>query len=90
VHHLYLGEYAAAYPQAKLLGAPGLPVRDRAAARRSLETILAWDFDRVVVTHGRALETGGREALRRAFAWLPVGRPAGDESKKSKGPSPPG
>jgi hypothetical protein len=45
-------------------------IRDRAAARASLERILAWDFDRVVVGHGDVLERGGREALRRGYAWL--------------------
>jgi hypothetical protein len=45
-------------------------VRDRAALRASLDRVLAWDFDRVSVTHGEVLETGGREALRRAWAWL--------------------
>jgi hypothetical protein len=44
--------------------------RDRDALRASLERILAWDFDRVVVTHGDVLESGGREALRAGFAWL--------------------
>jgi len=47
-----------------------LLVRDRAAARASLDRILAWDFDRVVVTHGEVLEHGGREALRAGYAWL--------------------
>lgn len=45
-------------------------VRDRVAARRSLERILAWDFDRVIVAHGEVLERGGREALRTGYAWL--------------------
>jgi hypothetical protein len=45
-------------------------IRDRPAARRSLERILAWDFDRIVVAHGDVLESGGREALRRGYAWL--------------------
>ena len=45
-------------------------IRDRDAARRSLERILAWDFDRVVVAHGEILERGGREALRAGYAWL--------------------
>ena len=45
-------------------------IRDRPAARQSLETILAWDFDRVVLAHGRVLESGGREALRRGYTWL--------------------
>ena len=45
-------------------------VRDRAAARASLERILQWDFDRIVVCHGAVLESGGKEALQRAYAWL--------------------
>jgi hypothetical protein len=168
VHHLYLGDYARAYPEARLCAAPGLPekrrdlafhhvfdgswtppwqdelpglpfegaprlnervflhrasrtllltdlafnleagapdrarvfhwlvgargrfgphrlvrsmIRDRAAARRSLERILAWDFDRVVVTHGSVLATGGRERLREAFAFLGPGAPAGLSSR---------
>jgi hypothetical protein len=47
-----------------------LLIRDRVAARASLERILAWDFDRVVVAHGEVLESGGREDLRRGYAWL--------------------
>jgi hypothetical protein len=45
-------------------------IRDRRAARESLERILGWDFDRVVVAHGDVLESGGREALRQGYAWL--------------------
>ncbi len=45
-------------------------VRDRAALRRSIDRLLAWDFDRVLLTHGEVLESGGREALRAAYAWL--------------------
>lgn len=47
-----------------------LLIRDRRAARISLERILAWDFDRVVVAHGDVLESGGREALRHGYSWL--------------------
>lgn len=47
-----------------------LGIRDRAAAARSLEHVLGWDFDRVIVSHGEVLETGGRSALRDAFAFL--------------------
>jgi hypothetical protein len=45
-------------------------VRDRPALRASVERILQWDFDRVVVTHGDVLEHGGKDALRAGFAWL--------------------
>jgi len=45
-------------------------IRDRAAARASVETLLGWDFDRIVVAHGEVLETGGHEAFAKAFAYL--------------------
>jgi hypothetical protein len=45
-------------------------IRDRAAARRSIERILAWDFDRIAIGHGEMVESGGREALRDAYGWL--------------------
>lgn len=47
-----------------------LAVRDRDAARRSLQRILSWDFDRIIVGHGAIVETGGRAALQQAFEWL--------------------
>jgi len=47
-----------------------LLIRDRHAARQSLERILAWDFDRVVIAHGEVLESGGPGALRAGYAWL--------------------
>jgi hypothetical protein len=50
-----------------------LLIRDRDAARQSLERILAWDFDRVVVAHGEVLASGGREALRTGYSWLLAG-----------------
>src|SRR5690606_28854100 len=44
---------------------------DRAAAGRSLARVLGWDFDRLVLAHGRLVEAGARPLLRRAFAFLP-------------------
>ena len=38
--------------------------------RASVDRILGWHFDRVVVTHGDVIESGGRERLRAAFEWL--------------------
>ena len=45
-------------------------MRNRTAVRASLDFLLEWDFDRIVVGHGRNLETGGKDALRKAFAFL--------------------
>jgi hypothetical protein len=52
---------------------PGMPrpvkasVTDEAAFKDSLEAILSWDFDRVIVGHGDVIETGGKEKLRAAL-----------------------
>ena len=45
-------------------------MKDRAAVRASIYTLLAWDFDRIIVGHGHNIETGGKDALRAAFAFL--------------------
>jgi hypothetical protein len=45
---------------------------DRAAARRSLDEVLALSFDGLIVGHGTPLATGGREAVAAAYTWLPA------------------
>jgi len=45
-------------------------VTDRGALRASIETLLEHPFHRVIVSHGRTLHEGGREAIREAFDWL--------------------
>lgn len=45
-------------------------IQDRKALRASWDAVLDWDFDRVVMAHGEVLETGGRQALTLAWAWL--------------------
>lgn len=47
-----------------------LGIRDRKAARRSVERILEWDFNRVLPGHGEIVETGGKDKFKRDFAWL--------------------
>ena len=36
---------------------------DADATQASLEKVRAWDFDRVVLAHGRRIESGGRQVL---------------------------
>ena len=45
-------------------------IKDRAAARRSIDQVLEWNFDRLVPGHGSVIETGAREALREAWSFL--------------------
>jgi hypothetical protein len=47
-----------------------LLMRDRVAVRASLDRILDWDFDRIIVGHGRNVETGGKRVFREAYGFL--------------------
>lgn len=44
-----------------------LTMRDRGAFQRSVDEMLAWEFDRVIVAHGEHLETAGKAKLRAAL-----------------------
>lgn len=48
---------------------------DRRVARQSLERLLSWDFERIVMRRGPIVPTAGKEALRRAFRWLEHAEP---------------
>jgi len=55
---------------------PGMPLpfrlgfRDKAAARASVERILSWDFDRILLCHGPIVESGGKAVFREAYSFL--------------------
>ena len=43
---------------------------NRKAARRSLEKLLSWDFDKVIIAHGPCIENDAKQFVQRAFRWL--------------------
>jgi uncharacterized protein DUF4336 len=45
-------------------------VTDRRRMRTTIERILAWDFDQIIVGHGAIVEDNGKEVFRKAFQWL--------------------
>jgi hypothetical protein len=45
-------------------------VKDRAALRSSLDRMQQWDFDRIIVTHGEVLETGGKSVMQTQYTWV--------------------
>jgi hypothetical protein len=45
-------------------------IRDRAAARHSLERMFAWDFDRLIMSHGDIVERDAKRQLGEALARL--------------------
>lgn len=68
-----LGVRLLSYVQVGAQHAPGVPrperlmVRDPAAFKRSLDTMMEWDFDRVIVGHGEPIEIAGKQKLEHAF-----------------------
>lgn len=44
--------------------------RDRTTARRAIERILDWDFDRAVIAHGDLLDRLPHRAIREAWQWV--------------------
>lgn len=42
----------------------------RDLARQSLEKLLSWDFDKLIIAHGRCVETNAKAFVERAFQWL--------------------
>jgi hypothetical protein len=43
---------------------------NRDLARRSLEKLLSWDFDRLVIAHSPCAEKDAKAFVRRAFEWV--------------------
>ena len=44
--------------------------KDHGAARTSLAKVAAWDFDRIVLSHGPVIRESAKEIFKSAFAWL--------------------
>lgn len=45
-------------------------IKDRAALRSSLDIILKWGFERIIVAHGQVVEDSGQHLMREAYRWL--------------------
>ena len=45
-------------------------IENKAQARRSLEKLLEWQPEKIVLAHGRWYPSGGTAELKRAFRWL--------------------
>jgi hypothetical protein len=42
----------------------------RNLARQSLQKLLSWDFDRLIIAHGPCIEKDAKAFVERAFRWL--------------------
>jgi len=46
-----------------------MSAKDRVGFGRSVEQILAWDWDRIIPCHGDVIETGGKGVLEKVMRW---------------------
>lgn len=72
-HPSHLTRLAAALLGNRRPGATWLEhvmIRNREAARGQIDRMLAWDIERIVLSHGEMIASDGREVLRRAYDWL--------------------
>ena len=47
-----------------------LTFTQRRLARRSLDHLLSWDFDKLIIAHGPCIEHDAKPFVERAFHWL--------------------
>ena len=47
-----------------------LTMRNRTLAQQTVQRILEWDFDRIILSHGEVVESGGKVLFENAFAKL--------------------
>jgi Domain of unknown function (DUF4336) len=47
-----------------------LSFTNRALARQSLNKLLSWDFDKLIIAHGPCFEKEAKSFVERAFQWL--------------------
>ena len=47
-----------------------LTITNRRMARQSLEKLLSWDFDKVIIAHGPCIEKNARAVIEHDFKWL--------------------
>jgi hypothetical protein len=38
--------------------------------RHSLDKLLSWDFDKLIIAHGPCIESGAKQYIKKAFRWL--------------------
>jgi Domain of unknown function (DUF4336) len=59
-----------AFPQGGVPIDIRLSFTQRRLARRSLEQLLSWDFDKLIIAHGACIEHDAKRFVEQAFHWL--------------------
>ena len=58
------------YQQLKPSWLEKIAVKDKQKTKQSIEQILSWDFERVIMGHGKIVETNAKQQLATGYQWL--------------------
>jgi hypothetical protein len=47
-----------------------LATTEKEKVKDSVEKILGWDFNRVIMAHGSIIETNGKQKLKQGYEWV--------------------
>ena len=47
-----------------------MTIRKKPLARKSLDRILGWDFDKIIISHGLCIRENAKTRFTKAFSWL--------------------
>lgn len=70
IRNLVFRALGAAYPKGGVALDIRVSFRDRSLARQSVERLLSWDFDRLIIAHGACIERDAKAYVRDTFRWL--------------------
>jgi hypothetical protein len=70
LHNALLKLGGVAYPHGGVPFDIRLSFTNRNLARRSLEKLLSWDFDKLIIAHGECIEKDAKSFVEQAFHWL--------------------
>ncbi len=62
--------FGVEYPEGGVARDIRLGFTNRRLARQSLNRILSWDFDRLIIAHGNCVEKDARAYVEKVFKWL--------------------
>lgn len=49
-----------------------LAIREKEKVRKSIQKLLEWNFERVIMAHGSIIENQGKKKLQQGYQWLKV------------------
>jgi len=70
IHNALIKLEGVAFPNGGVALDIKLSFTNRRIARQSLNNLLSWDFERLIIAHGNCIQADARSYVQKAFKWL--------------------